>query len=72
MSRPLKPATEACHPPTVGLEHAKLCTANPSSHVPYQNETLPGELRAAASVDKFKSELVHIDLRQLLQDSHYD
>ena len=34
--------------------------------------SLPGELRAAASVDKFKSGLLHIDLRQLLQDSHYD
>ena len=34
--------------------------------------SLPGELRAAASVDKFKSGLLHIDLRQLLQDLHYD
>ena len=34
--------------------------------------SLPGELRAAASVDKFKSGLLRIDLRQLLQDSHYD
>ena len=34
--------------------------------------TLPGELRAAASVDKFKSGLLHIDLGHLRQDSHHD
>ena len=33
---------------------------------------LPGDLRAAASIDKYKYGLLHIDLRQLIQDAHYD
>ena len=55
----------------IGVRKAEYSESFFPRTVPEWN-SLPGELRAAASVDKFKSGLLHIDLRQLLQDSHYE